>query len=55
MKQDHKVVREKNSCPKFCKCAYLKFQAQYRVECHLHYQIDISEQASTNFLIIFFI
>ena len=32
MKQDHKVNREKDMCPKFCKCADLKCQAQFSAE-----------------------
>ena len=35
MKQDHKVVWEKEICPKFCKCADLNCQAQYSAERHL--------------------
>ena len=40
-KQDQKVMMEKGICPKFCKCADLKFQAQNsdRVECHLSIKI----------------
>ena len=32
MKQDHKVNREKDVCPKFCKCADLICQAQFSAE-----------------------
>ena len=32
MKQDHKVIREKDVCPKICNCADLRCQAQYSAE-----------------------
>ena len=32
LKQHHKVMREKEIYPKICKCADLRFQAQYSTE-----------------------
>ena len=43
---------EKNICSKYCICADLKCQAQYNI---YHDQIDVMEQASTNFLMSIFI
>ena len=60
MKQDHKVMMEKDICPKTCKCIDLKCQALHSAERHddasIYYdQMDIMEQASTNFLMSIFI
>ena len=35
LKQNHKVIREKDVCPKFCDGSDLRFQAQYQAECYL--------------------
>ena len=35
LKQNHKVIREKDTCPKFCDGSDLRFQAQRQVECYL--------------------
>ena len=54
-----KIMREKNICPKFCKCADLKSQAHYSAERDLpwqneHYGAGI-ELPSAYFLMIIFI
>ena len=35
LKQNHKVIREKDICPKFCDGADFRFQAQYQAEFYL--------------------
>ena len=35
LKQIHKVIRDKDICPKSCHVADLNFQAQYQAECYL--------------------
>ena len=57
MKQDHKVMRWKDICPKICKCANLKCQALYSANFAMpdYDKMNIMEQASTNILMSIFI
>ena len=42
-------MREKNNCPKFCKCVDLKFLARYRAECYIPRGSGIYKYFDENF------